>query len=282
MAAWEANDDKTQLTQAWGTTITLPANRAFYVIVRNKTAPNDNVNIEGKQMNLTEFVNGLPEANQTVSADKDAWKNKSVCFVGDSITADNSAGAWYKQLAAKLGVTNYTTAAVGGSCASVTNDQGAGRDLLVNRWNSIPQKDVYVIMIGTNDWGHDTPIGSVYDTTDVSFCGALNVIVNGLKTKYPASEIVFVTPMDRIVYKSETRDPGAENNAGDTLADFAMAIQAIGAKHGCMVVDAYTYSGVDPTNTAQFADGLHPTAEGSRVMVENTWEQFLLLSKFYF
>ena len=56
------------------------------------------------------------------------------------------------------------------------------------------------IFMGTNDYGYDTVLGSINDSSDISFYGALNVIIPALKAKYPNAKIVFVTPIHRYGY----------------------------------------------------------------------------------
>ena len=69
---------------------------------------------------------------------------------------------------------------VGGSCVSAKSNYGTGNYPLINRYQNIPDKDLITIYMGTNDYGHNTPMGTIDDTTDVSFYGALNVIIPGI------------------------------------------------------------------------------------------------------
>ena len=74
---------------------------------------------------------------------------------------------------------------VGGSCVSAKSDYGTGNSPLINRYTSIPESDIITIYMGTNDYGHETPMGTIDDMTDISFYGALNVIISGIQKAHP-------------------------------------------------------------------------------------------------
>ena len=53
--------------------------------------------------------------------------------------------------------------------------------------------DIVFVVGGRNDYNQDYPIGQVGDTTTDTFCGALAVLIDGLREKYPDSLILFST-----------------------------------------------------------------------------------------
>ena len=126
------------------------------------------------------------------------WSGRSAVFVGDSITAGTgTTKLYYRFLEEGLGFGTVTAMGVGGSCISAASDYGTGNQPLINRYQNIPSTDLIVIFMGTNDYGHETPLGSVGDTKDGTFYGALNTIVPTLVAKHTSSKIVFVTPLHR-------------------------------------------------------------------------------------
>ena len=183
-------------------------------------------------------------------------KNKSIFFIGDSITAGvNCDGKTYWQLLEELLEFGSTTAmGVAGSCISSTSDYGSDKAPLVNRFEEIPEADLITIFMGTNDYGHDTPIGTIDDSSDISFYGALNVIIPALMAKYPDAKIVFVTPIHRYGFgvnsatgENHTLD-SEPNGAGHTLEEYAEAIKAVCEKYGAYVIDLYNELDVDPSS----------------------------------
>lgn len=201
-----------------------------------------------------------------------AWANKSAVFVGDSITAGSGTTAgnrYWELLEDYLQLGNVTDMGIGGSCISVTSDYGTQYNPLSTRYNSIPEADLIQIFMGTNDYGHDTPLGTIADTTDISFYGALNVIIPALQTKYPESRIVFVTPLHRYGANGLTYDY-TENGAGNTLKDYVDAIKEVCERYSVPVIDLFTISGINPAiadvKTAYMPDGIHPNDAGHELI----------------
>ena len=141
-------------------------------------------------MPMTVFAAEETEANP--------WSGRSAVFVGDSITAGTGTTKTYHQfLEEALGLGSVTAMGVPGSCVSAASDYSQSNQPLINRYQSIPSADLIVIFMGTNDYGHETPLGSMEDTQDGTFYGALNTIIPNLVAKHPSSKIVFVTPLHR-------------------------------------------------------------------------------------
>lgn len=211
---------------------------------------------------------------------KGPWAGKTVAFVGDSITAGtNCEGDTYWQLLQEsLELGSAEVLATAGSCISSTSDYGNENDPLINRYNDIPEADLITIFMGTNDYGHDTPLGTIDDTSDVSFYGALNVIIPALQAKQPNAKIVFITPIHRYGFginsatgEEHTFD-SVPNGAGYTLEDYVNAIKAVCEKYNVSVIDLYTELELDPsaeeTREYYMEDGLHPNTAGHRLISE--------------
>lgn len=122
--------------------------------------------------------------------------------------------------------------------------------------------DMVVIAGGTNDYGTGVALGTIADTTDVSFYGALHVLCSGLCEKYPGKRIVFLTPFHR---SSE-----AANKVGATLAQYKQAIYDVARdEFGFAVLDGWTV-GLSPKNAKVKAeyivDGVHPNPIGHELI----------------
>src|SRR5690606_27879013 len=93
---------------------------------------------------------------------------------------------------------------------------------------------LFTIAFGTNDYGGDVPIGNISDTTNATFYGAWNIVLDAIFTVNPLIKIILITPFQRV-----TTSPNA---AGHVLLDYVDAIQKIGEKYSCPVIDAYRNS----------------------------------------
>ena len=213
-----------------------------------------------------------PEADTGISPGS-SWSGKSVVFVGDSITAGTGTTKTYcEYLEESMGFGSVTVMGVGGSCMSTASDYGTGNSPLINRWQSIPNADLIVIFMGTNDYGHETPLGTIDDSGDESFYGALNTIIPGIVTAHPHSRVVVLTPLHR--YGAGTSKLLGErftydhlpNGRGHTLGDYVDALEAVCERWSVPVIDLFSESGIHPAVPAQktsyMPDGIHPNAAG--------------------
>ncbi len=207
------------------------------------------------------------------------WSGASAVFVGDSITYGSRTEKVYHTYIDEFGVFDSVhSMGVSGSCISSQSDYGYGCSPLADRYSSIPDANLIVIFMGTNDYSHETPLGCPSDMTDVSFYGALNVIISGIKALHNDSQLVFVTPLHRFGFGTSkilgtqfTYDYIA-NGRGHTLADYVNAIKDVCKKHRVPVIDLYNQYPIDPTNEAEriayMPDGLHPDSNGHKIIAD--------------
>src|SRR5690606_27936901 len=82
-----------------------------------------------------------------------------------------------------------------------------------------PFADLYIITLGTNDFGYNRTIGDIADTypTDDTTFGDLDGIVDDILSVNPDAKIAFITPLARA-----TQD--TENVLDNTLSDYVDAI----------------------------------------------------------
>ena len=125
---------------------------------------------------------------------------------------------------------------IGGS--TVSNYVTEGRNPMCDRYMKMSEKTTDIVLIegGRNDFNHDVSIGEVdsYDTT--TFCGALNVIIEGMKEKYPDAMIVCI---------SNWNFP--DSKYGRTYDDYSDGMEAVAAHQGVYYIAACdpAVSGVD-------------------------------------
>ena len=191
------------------------------------------------------------------------WKDKRIVVMGDSITwgAWTDGNIWWQELGELLGCKSMEGYGIGGSCFSVTSNYQMQKGPMSERWKSLPtDADVYIIFGGTNDYGHGSKLGTIEDTTDVSFYGAMHQIITGIQGANPNAKLVFLTPLRRYGFKvteeyMQLLHDTMPNEVGHTLAEYREAIFNKCAMHGISVIDTYTFADFD-FSTGQ--DGIHP------------------------
>lgn len=199
----------------------------------------------------------------------------TAAFVGDSITfgvgTNDESELYWKKLEKALAFSGVTGYGVSGSCVSAASTMGMQCGPLAKRVDKFKEADVMFIFMGTNDYGCDTPLGTIEDTMDLSFYGAWNYSLNYLKDRYPNMQIVLMTPVPRI---------GVEKNRQKlTMADYAEAIRKVGAAHDVPVIDLYAET-VDKFTLLTFQqympDKLHLNGAGHEVVaqiIEKWWAE---------
>jgi lysophospholipase L1-like esterase len=195
-----------------------------------------------------------------------SYEGMSAVFVGDSITygvGTTNGNRYFEYLAESLGLGKIYPMGVSGSCYSTCSERGMDKEPLTRRAGTIPEADLIFILMGTNDMGRNTPLGTPEDTTDVSFYGAIHVVVSGLQKKYPDSKIILLTPVPR-------RDLEL-NKLGLLLTDYVEAVETAARMHNVPCVDMYKplagYFSVENTEK-YFPDLLHPNAAGHQLMAD--------------
>jgi len=205
--------------------------------------------------------------------EKTNWTDTTAVFVGDSIThGSGTTKLYHAYLEEMLGFSSVTNMGVAGSCISTKSDYGSGNSPLTTRYQSIPDADLIVLFMGTNDYGHETPLGSADDIGDISFYGALNVVIPGIIEAHPNSTFVVITPLHRYGFGTSKLTGEAftydylPNGRGHNLEDYVNAIKTVCGKWSVPVIDLYTKSGLDPSNPPHYStympDGLHPNEAG--------------------
>ena len=197
-----------------------------------------------------------------------SYKGMTAAFVGDSITngAELQKGdmIYWQIVSANLELGEITGMGVNGSCYSTKSEFGLDHQPLMTRYQKIPQADLIFIALGCNDFGRNTPMGTIEDKEDISFYGAMNFILDQLATQCPDSQIVLLTPIPRPSL--------GVNKLNLKLRDYADAIIAVGQARQIPVVDMLTLTAPNFPE-GLFVDGVHPDKFGHQVMAQTlqTW-----------
>ncbi len=202
----------------------------------------------------------------------------TVCFIGDSITyAASNAGlqrAFRKQVPYKLEC-NSTSICVSGTCmtngygmAWTSGDTGltgllAEHTMLMTAENDLLKyPSVFVIGLGTNDFGNDAPLGNVEDDDrSTTFAGCYLALIEQINTLYPNSGIICMCPFNRNNYDTA-------NNAGHKLIDYSRVIhEIVSFMPNTWVLDLSNSPILNYANyPAAYVDGVHIGKYGHAVV----------------
>lgn len=207
---------------------------------------------------------------------------KKMSALGDSITYGYTAGGnitetYQKQIADRLGC-NFQKLGVISTPICPNSDYTGGQndDAFVYRWDRIASDaDIIIVAGGTNDYGHNVPLGAPTDGVskyDQTFYGAINYLITNIVTTYPHANLVFITPFHR------QGDYNA-NTAGYTLSDYVEAMKTICKSYGIKCIDGFAVSGINTLQAFQninMSDGLHPTQSGHDLIFKNLMPYFAM------
>ena len=190
-------------------------------------------------------------ATQTTSAaQKTNEKKKSILFFGDSISAayglDKSEGFVniVRERIDSLGL-NYKV--VNAGVSGETTAGGKGRI----DWILKQPIDIFVLELGGNDALRGLAVKSSYDN--------LEYVIKKVKEKYPACKIVLAGMM-------------APPNMGESFTKpFAEMYPKLAKAHNTSLIP-FILDGVAGMPDLNQKDGIHPTAEGHKILADNVWK----------
>ncbi|MBQ8140363.1 MAG: SGNH/GDSL hydrolase family protein [Clostridia bacterium] len=167
--------------------------------------------------------------------------------IGDSYFAGHGgvgvANTWHGLLSSKYNM-NTTTDAVSGSTVASWTGYNTDKVPMVLRYeSSLPASGVDIVLIegGRNDRGVIS-IGTNDSTDSTTFKGALNVMINTIKSKHPNALVILVTPW------------GATDKIDPSTVDYADAMLELARHRGdvkCIYAADPEVSGIN-INDAEF------------------------------
>ncbi|MEO6722010.1 MAG: SGNH/GDSL hydrolase family protein [Ferruginibacter sp.] len=117
----------------------------------------------------------------------------------------------------------------------------------------LQRADVYSVFLGTNDWWQGRHLGTLSDyknnTGNNTVYGSYRIIINKLRSLNNSAKIILITPMQRVdfVYIANMKNNAwgsYKQKDGQSLSQFAEAVNAIGKYEHFDVVDLYNKSGM--------------------------------------
>lgn len=200
-------------------------------------------------------------------------KNKTINFLGDSITEGHGATSNEKCFVSLIGertgaiVRNY---GIGGTRIARQNvaDEFEKRGNFCDRMRNMEDSDVMVVFGGTNDFGHgDAPMGEFSDRDDRTFYGACHTCFSYLAEKYAGKPVFIITPLHRCGEFDKSK-----NKNGLLLTDYISAIKEVARYYSIPVLDLYSEYGVTPVIDSVrerfMPDGLHPSDAGHSLLAD--------------
>lgn len=177
-------------------------------------------------------------------------KAKTILFLGNSLSAGYGvpAGkAFPDRLAAKIDSLGWNFEVVNAGVSGETTSGGARRiDWLLRR-----EIDVLVLELGGNDALRGLPVELTKQN--------LQAIIDKTRKAYPDVCIVLAGMQ-------------APPNLGKPFTSRFRAIYPQLAEENDAVLIPFLLEGVGGVRELNLADGIHPTAEGHRIIAENVWE----------
>src|SRR5258708_5883589 len=191
------------------------------------------------------------EALSETSNKPDSSSEKNILFFGDSLSAgyglDDPSEAFPGVVQNKIDSAKLPYKVTNAGVSGETSAGGKGRI----SWILKQKVDVFVLELGANDGLRGIPAS---ETTK-----NLQDIVDSVKTKYPDAKLVMLGMM-------------VPPNMGNTYANsFKAVFPQIAAKNNMLLVP-FLLKGVAGNPSLNQHDGIHPTAEGAKIVGNNVWQ----------
>lgn len=207
-------------------------------------------------------------------------KGKKIAFLGDSITEGVGVSSldklYWNLVGQKTGAKCYANGISGSRIAPqrvpTAFEPRADRYFGSRVEELIPDADIVVIFGGTNDFGHgDAALGDMNDRSEDTFYGSYHLLLQKLIDRYPAGQIVVMTPLHRQVEDSLYNDYGVRRMGSLTV--YVNAIRQVAEHYGLPVVDLFKDCKIQPQievlKERYAPDGLHPNDAGHELVCQH-------------
>lgn len=196
-------------------------------------------------------ANENASAPATETAKTDSASKKIVLFFGDSLTAgygldDPASDAFPSVVAHKIDSLKLPYKVVNAGLSGETTAGGNGR---IN-WLLKQKIDIFILELGANDGLRGIPANETAKN--------LQAIVDKVKAKYPDAKLVLLGMQ---VPPNMGADYG--NKFKNVFPDLA--------KKNNMALVPFLLQGVGGVPSLNQGDGIHPTAQGAKIVAGNVW-----------
>lgn len=196
-----------------------------------------------------------PDNNQTQAtaevAKTDSASKKIVLFFGDSLTAgyglDDPSDAFPGVISRRVDSLKLPYKVINAGLSGETTAGGNGR---IN-WLLKQKIDVFVLELGANDGLRGIPVNETAKN--------LQSIVEKVKVKYPDAKLVLLGMQV------------PPNMGADYTGKFKNVFPTLAAKNKMELVP-FLLQGVAGIPSLNQGDGIHPTAQGAKIVANNVWD----------
>lgn len=216
------------------------------------------------------------ELIDTIDFNRSKWKGKKVIVDGDSITHYGQWHIWLKEWFEWDTVYNHAcsgyslTKPRGGADASGVGQGLKGYERVQQNYEA--DADAIILMGDCNNCGNQNEIGTYSDTTEDTWCGRMNLMLDAITTKYPTKPIILISNPPR----GETNRHGINDSAHVQ----ANAMKDLAWNRGFYYIDCYhtnLYRPNIPQNVTLFGnngkDTTHPNNLGHKMMAQMIFEE---------
>ncbi|MBB6128731.1 arylesterase [Mucilaginibacter lappiensis] len=190
------------------------------------------------------------EAKSIIAAQPDSTSSKTVLFFGDSLTAgyglDDPSEAFPGVIKDKIDSLKLPSKVINAGLSGETTAGGNARlDWLLKQ-----KVDVFILELGANDGLRGIPVNETNKN--------LQSIIDKVKAKYPEVKIVLLGMQV------------PPNMGADYVNKFKAIFPDLAAKNHTQLVP-FLLQGVGGIPALNQADGIHPTAQGAKIVANNVW-----------
>lgn len=190
------------------------------------------------------------------------WSGKKMNALGDSIVK-GSNGNFIKVIGGILNLEEVRNYGIGGSRIASSDIDSDLPPAVLRYADMDDDADIILVHGGTNDYTGQIPLGDTNSTDVTTWNGALNVLMDGLREKYPTALIIFSNILDRIQDNNPSRYP-------IVLQTYRDALEAACRRNHIVFYDGYKELGFDfhkgYYDHYLTVDGLHPNQIGANIM----------------
>jgi len=189
--------------------------------------------------------------NNTVKDSVSVAKKKAIVFFGNSLTAGyglSPSQAFPAIIQKKIDSLGLPYQVIN---AGVSGETSSGGNTRID-WILKQPVDIFVLELGANDGLRGIPLAETKKS--------LQAIIDKVKVKNPAAKLVFAGMQ-------------IPPNMGQTYTtEFKNIYTELAEKNGMTLVP-FLLEGVGGETSLNQDDGIHPTAEGHRIVAGNLWKQ---------
>lgn len=196
----------------------------------------------GNYVPLEEFKDSIKFYYKSLYHAQEKLNGKKIVVIGDSLIYGNKLGndvTWTKILANETGAEVYNYGINGNAISSVSGASGRPMSVRYEDIEELSVADIIIIEGGANDKNNNCVIGELTDTTNDTFIGACNTLIDGIRALNSTARLMMMTTYPRYPNK---------NALGKSEQDYANAMIKACRNKSVPCFDNFGI-GIDFTNT---------------------------------